>query len=124
MTLTNGRGRAIAKKLHSRDPACWLCRMTVKWELAATLHPGAPSLDHVVPLSKGGTSRQANLRLVHRYCNSVRGDAPDWAWTEHRREKLRMRFVAAVARFERRKAKLPPSEHLTRRPTFLDLLHR
>lgn len=33
-----------------------------------------PSLDHVVPRSKGGSDRQDNLRTAHRWCNAVRGD--------------------------------------------------
>lgn len=33
----------------------------------------APSLDHVVPRSKGGSDDWDNLRLAHRWCNAVRG---------------------------------------------------
>lgn len=34
----------------------------------------APSMDHIVPVSKGGAHRLDNVRLAHRWCNSVRGD--------------------------------------------------
>lgn len=33
-----------------------------------------PSLDHIVPQSKGGGHTFENLRGAHRWCNSVRGD--------------------------------------------------
>lgn len=32
-------------------------------------HPRAASLDHVIPVSEGGTNEPANLRLVHLVCN-------------------------------------------------------
>jgi excisionase family DNA binding protein len=34
------------------------------------------SLDHVVPLSKGGEHSYANVTLAHRRCNSARGNRP------------------------------------------------
>lgn len=36
--------------------------------------PGSPSLDHVVPLSKGGAHDPSNVRLAHVRCNSARGN--------------------------------------------------
>lgn len=60
-------------RLKYRDPAykamyrggrCWLCG-----------HLGADTLDHVVPVSKGGTNDPDNLRPAHRACNSARGNA-------------------------------------------------
>jgi 5-methylcytosine-specific restriction endonuclease McrA len=49
--------------LHASD-ICWLCG-----------HPGANSVDHVVPLSKGGARLDpANLRPAHMICNSRRGN--------------------------------------------------
>lgn len=33
-----------------------------------------PSLDHIVPRSKGGSHNLENLRTAHRWCNAVRGD--------------------------------------------------
>lgn len=33
-----------------------------------------PSIDHVVPLSKGGEHSWSNVALAHRYCNSIKGD--------------------------------------------------
>lgn len=36
--------------------------------------PQSPSLDHVVPLSKGGTHTAANVRITHLRCNVARGN--------------------------------------------------
>lgn len=33
-----------------------------------------PSIDHVVPLSKGGTHTLDNVRVACRHCNSIKGD--------------------------------------------------
>lgn len=44
---------------------------------------GNLTLDHVVPLSKGGAHRLSNLQLLCRECNTAKGDltdaAPGWA---------------------------------------------
>ena len=33
-----------------------------------------PSIDHVIPLAKGGKHEWSNVRLAHRLCNSVKSD--------------------------------------------------
>lgn len=35
-----------------------------------------PTLDHLVPRSRGGSDDALNLRTAHRYCNAVRQDRP------------------------------------------------
>ncbi|MBQ9916084.1 MAG: HNH endonuclease [Microbacterium sp.] len=52
---------------------CWLCRRPVIYGLRAW-HPWGPSLDHVVPASKGGTWDPSNLRPAHYGCNAGRRD--------------------------------------------------
>jgi 5-methylcytosine-specific restriction endonuclease McrA len=37
-------------------------------------HPLQPTLDHVIPLSKGGTHEYANIRTMCRQCNVRKGD--------------------------------------------------
>jgi hypothetical protein len=59
---------------------CWLCDGAIDPSLARSL-PGAASIDHVVPRSRGGTSDLRNLRLAHRRCNSRRGSSlPELDW--------------------------------------------
>lgn len=61
------RERRLA--IYLRDGlACSYCGATVE-EDGVVL-----SLDHVIPVSKGGTNRSSNLVTACRKCNSVRGD--------------------------------------------------
>ena len=34
-------------------------------------------LDHIIPFSKGGPSEEGNAQLVHRFCNSSKGNKSD-----------------------------------------------
>lgn len=34
-----------------------------------------PSIDHVIPISKGGTHTWDNVRLAHHHCNSIKKDS-------------------------------------------------
>ena len=55
------------------DETCQLCNGPVDMTLGHTDEWG-PTLDHIVPRSRGGDHSDENLRLAHRWCNSVRGD--------------------------------------------------
>lgn len=60
--------------------ACWICGGQVDRDGPAA-GPHAPSVDHVVPRARGGTSDPGNLRLAHRRCNARRGSAmPELEW--------------------------------------------
>jgi|GEM_PF-3632703 5-methylcytosine-specific restriction endonuclease McrA len=37
--------------------------------------PDLATIDHFIPISKGGTHAQANLRLVCKGCNDIKGSA-------------------------------------------------
>ena len=34
-----------------------------------------PSIDHIIPLAKGGTHTWNNVQLAHRHCNSIKCDS-------------------------------------------------
>lgn len=51
---------------------CQLCGHKVDMQITAP-HPRSPSIDHVVPLAKGGDDTRANVQLAHRYCNTSKG---------------------------------------------------
>lgn len=71
-----GMGRLVTELIHERDRGiCQECWRLVDIELLGTNDPMAPSSDHIVPLSKGGTNTAANLQLTHRECNRVKGDS-------------------------------------------------
>jgi 5-methylcytosine-specific restriction endonuclease McrA len=62
------------KMLGDRDGwRCHLCRKAVRPTLRHP-HPGAPTFDHLIPISDGGDDRPENLRLAHFRCNSARGN--------------------------------------------------
>lgn len=49
---------------------CYLCGQPTPKELRGTIEWNAPELDHVVPLSKGGTHTKDNVRCACRKCNA------------------------------------------------------
>lgn len=63
-------------KVFERDGwKCGLCGLPTKRDKRGTLHPLAPELDHIIPLSKGGPHTYANVQCAHRQCNNQKGDA-------------------------------------------------
>jgi 5-methylcytosine-specific restriction endonuclease McrA len=52
---------------------CWRCGQSVD-RTVHKRHRLAPSADHILPVSRGGTHALANLRLAHVGCNSSRGN--------------------------------------------------
>lgn len=60
--------------LFARDDwSCQICSEPVDYS-ADPLSDWYPTIDHIVPRSKGGGDELENLRCAHRWCNSVRGD--------------------------------------------------
>lgn len=57
---------------------CYLCGGSLKREAEAPYDPLAPTLDHVIPLARGGSHTMANLKAAHFLCNS-RKNARDLA---------------------------------------------
>lgn len=60
---------------------CGLCHRRVDLTTPAP-QPRSPSIDHVVPLSRGGDDTRANVQLAHRACNvrkNNRGEAQQLA---------------------------------------------
>ena len=58
---------------------CWICGQTVDmhdcyWKgKSFVAGNNYPSIDHVIPLAKGGRHEWQNVRLAHRVCNSRKG---------------------------------------------------
>lgn len=66
--------RADRLAIYERDDwTCGICREPVD-QNAPPNSTWDATLDHVVPRSQGGADDLDNLRLAHRWCNSVRGD--------------------------------------------------
>lgn len=63
----------IRFEIYARDSwTCLLCGNPIDQD-AHWNDNLAPSLDHIVPRSAGGSHDPSNLRTAHRSCNSVRG---------------------------------------------------
>lgn len=69
--------------LEQRDKCkCWICGgrtdrtdYDVRPNGTFVAHGSYPSIDHVVPLAKGGTHTWNNVRLAHKNCNSRKRDS-------------------------------------------------
>lgn len=71
---------ASAADLAKRDGTdCSLCGKPVDMALTrATGGVASPSVDHVIPWSKGGTNDAENLALAHLGCNQLKSDRTGW----------------------------------------------
>jgi endogenous inhibitor of DNA gyrase (YacG/DUF329 family) len=52
---------------------CHICCRKVDMNLSGKAKWG-PTIEHIVPVSRGGTNEPGNLALAHRYCNTARGN--------------------------------------------------
>lgn len=68
--------RTWVERLGAEDGwSCWLCDSSIDPALYWP-DPRAGSVDHVVPVTRGGTDERSNLRLAHLHCNTARRDKP------------------------------------------------
>lgn len=66
---------ATRRAIYERDGwSCQICHEGVDRHLIGTSSEWRPSIDHVVPRSRGGTDDFDNLRLAHFWCNAVLND--------------------------------------------------
>lgn len=63
--------RAILKRDGWR---CYICGVDTPEELRGTFEDNAPEIDHVVPMSKGGSHTPDNVRCCCRRCNAAKCD--------------------------------------------------
>lgn len=72
------------EKLFERDKGvCHICQRQCSFEDYRTINGGFaagklyPTVDHVIPRSKGGVHSWDNVKLAHHYCNSIKNDCQD-----------------------------------------------
>lgn len=63
---------ALAGLLSDQDSFCYLCGEHIDDALAYP-HPLSGSIDHVIPLVRGGSGLRENLRAAHLACNLRKG---------------------------------------------------
>lgn len=62
-------------KVYERDGyTCWLCGDPIAMDEKVP-HPMAPTIDHVIPLAKGGEHSPRNVRAAHFLCNCSKSDS-------------------------------------------------
>lgn len=72
--------KARRLRLYERDGyVCQICGAPVEVTADPCSGDWAPTLDHIVPRSRGGHDGDSNLRTAHRWCNSVLGDGRRWS---------------------------------------------
>lgn len=68
------RNRIVATTIYQLHCGlCGRCGQAIDATLHYT-HPGALTIGHVIPISKGGTNVLENLRPEHRRCNLSAGN--------------------------------------------------
>jgi 5-methylcytosine-specific restriction endonuclease McrA len=66
--------RITHEEIAERDNfICHICEQAVDMSLPRTSKFGA-TLDHVIPVSKGGVDSRENLKLAHWICNIKKSD--------------------------------------------------
>lgn len=55
---------------------CWVCKQPINQRLRVP-NFGAATIEHIIPLSKGGTHTWDNVAPSHYRCNMEKGDSTD-----------------------------------------------
>lgn len=72
------------RKVYEKEAGvCYLCGGMCDWDDIETREDGTmvagdryPSIDHVYPIGLGGSHTWDNVRLAHRWCNTMKRDIP------------------------------------------------
>jgi 5-methylcytosine-specific restriction endonuclease McrA len=81
--MTGGDSDISPARLYERDQRmCSLChrvtdhpRVWKQWRSSNKWMPNAPTVDHIIPLAKGGTHTWENVQLAHWSCNGDKSDS-------------------------------------------------
>ena len=69
-----GAFEAARQKIVKTQTLCGICGKPVDFSYKAP-HPLSPTVDHIIPVSKGGHPTDiSNLQLAHRCCNRQKSD--------------------------------------------------
>ena len=65
------------EQIYKRDKyKCWICgcKVVSTYGKDARLNKDAATLDHIIPLAKGGTHTKENIKTACRQCNALKAD--------------------------------------------------
>ena len=101
--------RNTIDRLRERDGSlCHLCLHPLWFDCPKRkLDDLAPSIDHILPKSMGGTNTLKNLKLAHRVCNGGRKNIPVWEY----KESLDSSYKGKIARLLRVMGAAEPKRH-------------
>lgn len=72
----NKKENVISIKVFERDN--WICHIcgkkTLKTKIGSCDHPKSPTLDHIIPVSRGGSHTYDNIKCACRSCNNKKGN--------------------------------------------------
>ncbi len=71
----NRKRRLRVRMFLNQDGNCSLCGEAMSLAVLHPLSDDYPTLDHILPRSRGGTNAVSNIALAHRRCNERRGNA-------------------------------------------------
>lgn len=79
--------RRVLRLYDIQAGCCHICRKTIPHPLDfdAITRTNRPTIDHIIPLSRGGSNALTNIKLAHQFCNSYRGIEP---MTKELRQKV------------------------------------
>ena len=66
------RKKLLAK---TKPRNCPVCGKKIKPD-APRVYPAGPSIDHIIPLSRGGEHNWSNVQIAHIGCNIKKGNKP------------------------------------------------
>lgn len=63
----------VPQRIFERDNwTCHICENGINRRLHY-MHPYSATVDHIIPLAKGGLHSESNVAAAHRYCNRIKG---------------------------------------------------
>ncbi len=71
--------KAVQTVMATANKRCGVCKVLIDME-ARQPDPFSLNIDHIVPLSQGGTHTAENIQITHRICNSKK-------WNTERKDK-------------------------------------
>lgn len=95
-TDTAVHGHITFREVYFRSGGCcYLCGQFAPRRLRGSAHWAEPTIDHVIPLNRGGVHSYENTKIAHRLCNSIKSDLAVWGALDYKAE-VDKRLVSVI----------------------------